>query len=77
MCVFIYLLIIIIILNFWLCWVFVAACRLSLVATSGATLHCRGRASHCGGFPCCRARALGVWASVAVARGLSSCGTRA
>ena len=26
---------------------------------------------------CCRARALGVWASVVVARGLSSCGTQA
>ena len=25
----------------------------------------------------CRARALGMWASVVVARGLSSCGTRA
>ena len=26
---------------------------------------------------CCRAGALGAWASVAVARGLSSCGARA
>ena len=26
---------------------------------------------------CCRARALGVWASVVVARRLSSCGSRA
>ena len=26
---------------------------------------------------CCRARALGAWASVAVASGLSSCGSRA
>ena len=34
-------------------------------------------ASHCGGFSCCRARALGAWASVVVACGLSSCGSRA
>ena len=37
---------------------------------AGATL-CRGvRASHCGGFSCCGARALGAQASVVVARGL-------
>ena len=35
------------------------------------------RASHCSGFSCCRARALGAQASVVVARGLSSCGLRA
>ena len=28
------------------------------------------QASHCGGFSCCRARALGVRASVVVAHGL-------
>ena len=44
---------------------------------AGATLHCSARASHRGGFSCCRAWALGAWASVAVARGLSSCGLRA
>ena len=44
---------------------------------AGATLHCGARASHRGGFSCCGARALGVQASVAVASGLSSCGTRA
>ena len=38
---------------------------------------CGARASHCGGFSCCGARALGVWASVVAARGISSCGTRA
>ena len=43
----------------------------------GATLHCCARASHCCGFSCCGARALGTWVSVAVARGLSSCGSRA
>ena len=41
----------------------------------GATLHCGGRASHCGGFSCCEARALGARASVVVAGGLSSCGS--
>ena len=43
----------------------------------GATLHCGAWASHCGGFSCCGAQALGAWASVVVARGLSSCGSRA
>ena len=38
-------------------------------------LRCSAQASHCGGFSYCRARALGAWASVVVARGLSSCGT--
>ena len=41
----------------------------------GATLCCGARAPHCGDFSCCRARALGTWASVVVARGLSSCGS--
>ena len=54
---------------FWLCWVFVAVRGLSLVAASGA--------SHCGGFSCCQSWALGAQASVAVACGLSSCGSRA
>ena len=42
-----------------------------------ATLHCGVGASHCGGFSCCRARALSTHASVVAARGLSSCGMRA
>ena len=42
---------------------------------AGATLCCGERASHCGGFSCCKARALGAQASVVVARRLSSCGT--
>ena len=37
---------------------------------AGATLCCSARASRCGGFACCGARALGVWASVVVAHGL-------
>ena len=56
-------------------WVFVAACGLSLVVVSGATLRCGAQASHCGGFSCCGARALGSRASVVVAHGLSSCGS--
>ena len=44
---------------------------------AGATLPCGARASHCGGFSCCKAQALGVQASVVAARGLSSCGSRA
>ena len=48
----------------------------SLVGERGATL-CGARASHCGGFSCCRARALGARASVVVAHRLSSCGLRA
>ena len=43
----------------------------------GATPHCGVRASYCGGFSCCGARALGARASVVVAHGLSSCGSRA
>ena len=45
---------------------------LSLVAASGggATLRCSAQASHCGGFSCCGAWALGARASVVVARGL-------
>ena len=43
---------------------------------AGATLRCGVRASHCGGFSCYRAWALGARASVIVARGLSlmACG---
>ena len=47
---------------FWLLWVFVAACRLSVVAESG-------------GFSSCGALALGARASVVAALGLSSWGT--
>ena len=36
---------------------------------AGATLGCGARASHCGGFSCCGAQALGAQASVVAARG--------
>ena len=42
---------------------------------AGATLRCGAWASHCGGFSCCGARALGTRASVVVARGLQSTGS--
>ena len=61
----------------WLCWVFVAARRLSLVAVSGGTLRCGVWASYCSGFSCYRPRALGTRASVVVVRWLSSCAERA
>ena len=44
--------------------------RLSLVAEDGGDSSCDARASHCGGFSCCKAQALGTWVSVVVARGL-------
>jgi len=34
----------------------------SLALTAGATLSCGVWASHCDGFSCCGARALGTWA---------------
>ena len=37
----------------------------------------RTQASHWGGFLCCGARALVLWATVVVAHGLSSCGFQA
>ena len=40
------------------------------------TVSCGARASHCSGFSCCGAWALGARASVVVACGLSSCGAR-
>ena len=55
---------------FWLRWVFVAACGISLVPRMGAALGWGVRASPCGGFSCCGAQALGLWASGAVAHGL-------
>ena len=59
----------------WLQWVFVAV-GFSLVAVS-AGYPCSAQTSHCSGFSCCGARALGAQASVVVAHGLSSCGLRA
>ena len=46
-----------------------------MVQRAEATLHCGAQASHCGGFSCCGAWALGARASVVVAHGLSSYGS--
>ena len=62
---------------FWLRWVFVAAWAFLPFGGAGATLHCGAPASRCGGCSCWGAQALGMWASVVVAHGLSSCGSRA
>ena len=61
-------------ISFWLCWVCVLHLGFLQLRRAGATLRCSTRASHCGGFSCCRAGALGAWASVVVEHGLSSCG---
>ena len=49
--------------------VFIAACGLSLVAASGASLH-GGAWLHTGVASCCRAQALGAQVSAAAAHGL-------
>ena len=55
---------------FWLHWVFVAVCGLSLVVASGATLPRGARASHCGGFSL-------LWSTGSRCVGFSSCGIQA
>ena len=55
----------------------ITSVRFSLVAASGAALHCGAQVSHCSGVSCCQAQALGAQASVVAARELSSCGPRA
>ena len=62
---------------FWLRWVFVVGLGLSLVVASRGYSPLRCAGFSLGGFPCCRARALGARTSVVVAHRLSSCGTRA
>ena len=42
----------------------------SLIVVRGATVHCSAQPSHCSGFSCCRAQALGVQALEAAACGL-------
>ena len=43
----------------------------------GLLSSCGVQASHCGGFSCCKTRALGTLASVVAACGLSSCSSQA
>ena len=57
------------IIHFCLCWAFIAARGLSLAVASGATLHCRVRASHCGSFSCCGAWVPRLLSPVPVAHG--------
>ena len=52
---------------FWLCWVFVAVRAFSSFGDQGLLSSCGVQASHCGGFSCCQARALGIL-------GFGSCG---
>ena len=54
-------------------------CRMQTFSSRGEPgllSSCGVLASHCGGFCCCKAQALGVWASVVVAHRLSpmACG---
>ena len=62
---------------FWLHWVFLALCSLSLAAAGGATLCCSAQASHCGGFSWCGAQLLGPLALGVAEHGLRSYGLRA
>ena len=57
-----------------LCWVFVAARRLSPLSASrsrGSSLVVVHIFFHWGGFSCCRAQAVGAWSSVALMHRLS------
>ena len=54
-----------------LCWVFVAACGLSLVVVDGRPSSCGARASHCGASLVAEREPEGPQASVAVAHGVS------
>ena len=57
-------------INFWLHWVFVAVCGLSLVAVRSA------QASQCSVFSFCKTHALCAEATVDVAFGSSNVGSR-
>ena len=62
---------------FFVCWVFVAVCGLSLIVVSGgrSSLQCTGFSLRA--LSCCAAWALGTRTSVVAARGLCSCGSQA
>ena len=49
----------------------------SSCSEQGLRYSCDALASHCHGFSCCRAQAVGAWALVATADGLGGCGLRA
>ena len=73
-CCYFLLLFLFLFIYFWLCWVFVAACRLSLVAASGGypslwwLLLLWSTGSRHAGFHSCGSQALECW--------LRSCGAR-
>ena len=70
--VYIFLFLKIIYFHFWLYWIFVAACGLSLVSASqGYNLVAVCGVSHCRGFSCCGAWDLGTWPSVVAVDRLS------
>ena len=58
---------------FWLCWVFTAAYRLSLVTSGSYSPLLGAQASVCGGFSCCGAQAAATRAAQIVARRFRSC----
>ena len=58
----------ILLIYFWLCWVFIAAQAFSMCREQGLLSSCSVWASHCGGFPYCRAQVPGFG-------GFSSCRT--
>ena len=51
----------------WLCWVLLAVQAFSGCGRRGLLSSCGAGASHCGGFSCCGAWALGTRASVVMA----------
>ena len=66
------------IIYIWLCWVFTAALRISLVVASWRLLSSFSTwASHCGVFSCCRVQAPGTWVSITAVCGLSNYVSRA
>ena len=60
----------VLVIYFWLCWVFLAGCRLWLWQ-AGATLCCGAWAYHCNGFSCC-----GAPAGLVAPRYVAACPTR-
>ena len=56
--------------NKFIYFIYLFLAVLGLCCSTWASSSCSARASHCSGFYCCRARALGARASVVVARGL-------
>ena len=63
--------------SFFVLFIDLSLAVLGLRCCAWAFSSCGAEAFHCGGFSSCGAPALGAWASVVVAHGLSSCGARA